>query len=59
MKNYDSIKKIVAEMENDVQKFDDGTNAAGKRVRQYCQDIKKACQGLRTEVQDMKAKRKK
>lgn len=59
MKNYDSIKKIVAEMEADVQKFDGGTNAAGKRVRAYCQDIKKQCQELRTAVQDMKAKRAK
>lgn len=59
MKNYDSIKKIVAEMENDVQKFEGGTNAAGKRVRQFCQDIKKECQGLRTAVQELKEKRKK
>lgn len=59
MKNYDEIKKIVSEMEADVQKFENGTNAAGKRVRAFCQDIKKACQGLRTDVQEMKAKRAK
>lgn len=58
MKNYDAIKKIVAEMESDVQKFENGTNAAGARVRKYCQEIKKACQGLRQDVQDIKASRK-
>ena len=59
MKNYDSIKKIVAEMENDVQKFEDGTNAAGARIRKYCQEIKLQCKGLRDAVQEMKEKRKK
>ena len=59
MKNYDAIKKIVSEMENDVQKFEDGTNAAGARVRKYCQDIKAACKGLRDDVQELKEKRKK
>lgn len=59
MKNYDAIKKIVAEMENDVTKFEGGTNAAGGRVRKFCQEIKKACQALRLDVQSMKEKRKK
>jgi len=58
MKNYDVIKKIVADMEADVVKFENGTNAAGGRVRKYCQEIKKACQGLRINVQEMKEKRK-
>jgi len=57
MKNYEKIKQIVASMENDVNKFKGGTNAAGSRVRKHCQEIKKACQALRTDVQDMKAKR--
>lgn len=59
MKQYDAIKKIVAEMENDVQKFEGGTNAAGARVRKYCQEIKSACKDLRDAVQKEKEKRKK
>lgn len=59
MKQYDAIKKIVAEMENDVQKFENGTNAAGSRIRKAVQEIKKAGQALRLDVQAMKEKRKK
>ena len=59
MKNYDAIKKIVAEMENDVTKFEGGNNSAGARVRKHCQEIKKACKGLRDDVQSMKEKRNK
>ena len=59
MKNYDAIKKIVAEMENDVQKFEGGTNAAGSRIRKAVQEMKKAGQALRSDVQAMKEKRKK
>lgn len=59
MKNYDLIKKIVAEMENDVTKFENGTNAAGSRVRKAVQEMKKAGKGLRDDIQSMKEKRKK
>lgn len=58
MKNYDAIKKIVAEMENDVQKFEGGTNAAGARVRKAVQELKRAGQALRQDVQDIKESRK-
>lgn len=58
MKNYDAIKKIVADMETDVQKFDNGNNAAGSRIRKAVQEMKRAGQALRTDVQEMKEKRK-
>lgn len=58
MKNYDAIKKIVSDMEQDVQKFENGTNAAGTRIRKAVQELKRAGQALRQDVQDMKETRK-
>lgn len=59
MKKFEAIKKIIAEMENDVNKFYDGTNAAGTRVRKACQEIKAAANELRADVQKVRESRKK
>ncbi len=58
MKKFEAIKKIIAEMENDVQKFYNGTNAAGTRVRKACQELKTACNDLRADVQKVRESRK-
>jgi hypothetical protein len=54
MNLYENIKNIVAAMENDVQKFYGGNNAAGTRVRKALQELKKAAQAMRIDVQDKK-----
>ena len=51
MEKYEALKKILADMENDVQKFYGGNNAAGTRVRKALQELKKAAQDLRNDVQ--------
>ncbi len=56
-KIFDSIKKTIADIEGDVQKFDAGNNAAGGRVRKAMQDLKNLAQDLRKEVLDVKNSR--
>ncbi len=59
MEKYENIKSIVAGMETEVQKFYNGNAAAGTRVRKALQELKKAAQEFRIEVQEMKNKEKK
>lgn len=58
MQKYETLKSLVAGMEADVTKFYGGNNAAGTRVRKHLQDVKKACQDMRDEVQEIRATRK-
>ena len=58
MEKYETLKQLVANMETDVQKFYNGNNAAGTRVRKHLQDVKKACQDMRNEVQEIRTGRK-
>ena len=58
MQKYETLKSLVAGMEADVQKFYNGNNAAGTRVRKHLQDVKKACQDMRNEVQEIRSSRK-
>lgn len=58
MQKYEALKALVANMETDVQKFYNGNNAAGTRVRKHLQDVKKACQDMRNEVQEIRTSRK-
>lgn len=58
MQKYENLKQLVAAMETDVQKFYNGNNAAGTRVRKHLQEIKRACQAMRDEVQEIRKSRK-
>ena len=58
MKHYESLKSIIAGMENDVQKFYGGNNAAGTRVRKQLQDLKKEANSMRLNVQETRESRK-
>ncbi|MBI3502956.1 MAG: histone H1 [Bacteroidetes bacterium] len=58
MQKYEALKQLVANMDNDVQKFYGGNNAAGTRVRKHLQDVKRACQDMRDEVQEIRKGRK-
>jgi len=56
MNKYENLKNIIAAMEADVQKFYNGNAAAGTRVRKALQEVKKAAQEFRIEVQELKSK---
>lgn len=58
--DYTIIDKLT-QMQNfiglamtDAQKFDNGNNAAGTRVRKNMQEIKKLAQSIRAQVSDIK-----
>ncbi|MFN9977812.1 MAG: histone H1 [Phycisphaerae bacterium] len=50
MEAFEKLKKIIAEAEADVLKFDGGNKAAGTRVRKSMQDVKSAAQEIREKV---------
>lgn len=52
MEAYDRLKKLVAEVEEDVKKAEGGNKAAGTRVRKVMQEIRQAAQDLRVAILD-------
>ncbi len=52
MEGFDKIKRVIAEIEEDMQKAAGGNKAAGTRVRQAMQEVKNAAQDVRQEVLD-------
>jgi len=48
--DYENLKKMVTEAEDDVRKADGGNKAAGTRVRKRMQEIKQAAQSVRVKV---------
>ena len=52
---YDEIKKMMDELEDDFTKFyDKANNAAGTRVRKGMQSLKNKAQEIRLDVQNKK-----
>ena len=61
MYGENNVIKLMQEMENifmacaqDAEKFAEGNNSAGTRVRKYMQQIKNMAQDVRVEVQHQK-----
>jgi hypothetical protein len=50
MQEYETLKRLVAEAEDDLQKAEGGNKAAGTRVRKKMQDIKSAAQEVRQKI---------
>ena len=50
MSEYEKLKQLVAEVEEDVNKAMGGNKAAGTRVRKKMQDIKSAAQDVRKKI---------
>jgi hypothetical protein len=50
MTEYDTLKRLVAEAEEDVAKAVGGNKAAGTRVRKKMQEIKSAAQDVRKKI---------
>ena len=50
MQEYETLKRYVAEVEDDVNKAVGGNKAAGTRVRKKMQEIKSAAQSVRQKV---------
>ncbi len=50
MQEFDTLKRLIAEIEDDVAKAEGGNKAAGTRVRKKMQDIKSAAQDVRKKI---------
>ena len=48
---YENIKKLIADMETDIDKFyDKGNKSAGIRIRKKLQEVKLIAQEIRNDV---------
>lgn len=56
MEGYEKLKKILADIEDDVKKAEGGNKAAGTRVRQAMQDIKETAQAVRQAILELRTK---
>lgn len=50
----EEMKKLVLDLETEVQKFEGGNKSAGTRARKLCQDIKTKAQDIRVDIQEKK-----
>jgi hypothetical protein len=50
MQEYETLKRLINEAEDDVQKALGGNKAAGTRVRKRMQEIKSVAQDLRKKI---------
>ena len=50
MQEYETLKRLVTEAEEDVSKAAGGNKAAGTRVRKKMQEIKAAAQDVRKKI---------
>ncbi len=54
MQEYEALKALVDEIENDVNKAEGGNKAAGTRVRKQMQQIKQSAQSVRNRVLEIR-----
>ena len=55
MEEYDLLRKLVEQVEEDIQKAIGGNKAAGTRVRKTMQDIKNAAQTVRQRILEIRS----
>ncbi|MFC1677779.1 histone H1 [Planctomycetota bacterium] len=55
MQDYEDLKTMVAEIEDDLNKAEGGNNAAGTRVRKQMQQIKKVAQAIRSKILELRS----
>jgi len=55
MQEYEDLKALVAEIEDDINKAEGGNKAAGTRVRKQMQKIKQAAQNVRSRILEIRS----
>jgi hypothetical protein len=55
MQEYENLKVLVTEIEQDLSKAEGGNKAAGTRVRKQMQQIKQAAQAVRNKVLEIRS----
>lgn len=56
MQEFERLKQLVQEVEDDMQKAEGGNKAAQTRVRKQMQDIKSAAQAIREKCLELRDK---
>ncbi len=56
MQEYEDLKRLVQEVEDDLKKAEGGNKAAQTRVRKQMQDIKNAAQAIREKCLELRDK---
>lgn len=54
MQEFENLKRLVTEAEDDIAKAEGGNKAAGTRVRKQMQEIKNAAQEVRNKILEMR-----
>lgn len=54
VEEFETLKRLVSEAEEDIRKAEGGNKAAGTRVRKTMQDIKNAAQDVRKKVLEIR-----
>ncbi|HYE61597.1 MAG TPA: hypothetical protein VD997_06350 [Phycisphaerales bacterium] len=54
MEEYEKLKKLVLEAEDDIKKAAGGNKAAGTRARQTMQDVKNTAQMVREKILELR-----
>lgn len=54
MQEFEDLKRLVSEVDDDLQKAIGGNKAAGTRVRKQMQEIKNAAQAVRQKILDLR-----
>jgi hypothetical protein len=55
MQEYEDLKALIAEIEDDINKAEGGNKAAGTRVRKQMQKIKQAAQVVRNSILEIRS----
>ena len=55
MQEYEDLKTMVAEIEDDLNKAEGGNKAAGTRVRKQMQQVKKVANAIRSKILELRS----
>lgn len=55
MQEYEDLKALIAEIENDIDKAEGGNKAAGTRVRKQMQRVKQSAQVVRSRILEIRS----
>jgi len=55
MLEFDQLKQVIADTEDDLAKAEGGNKAAGTRVRKSMQDVKNLAQDIRKKVLELRS----
>ena len=55
MQEYEDLKTLVVEIQDDLNKAEGGNKAAGTRVRKQMQQIKKVANAIRSKILELRS----